>query len=105
MTTNTEEVVFLNITESSTTLLYLSWTPESGVPVTTYIISYSNTNKKCFSDSKSDKKVDNGTLKYILQGLQEHTEYLVKVAVVHKGRIVGSTETMETTKPAGMYCE
>ena len=105
MPTNTEEVIFFNITESSATLLYLSWVPESGVPVTTYNISYSNTNKKCFSDSKSDKGVDNETLNYTLQGLQEHTEYLVKVAVVHEGRTVGSTETTETTKPAGMYWE
>ena len=102
---NTEEVVFLNITGSNATLLYLSWVPESGVPVTTYIISYSNTNKKCFIDSKSDKKVDNETLNYTLQDLQEHTEYLVKVAVVHDGRIVGSTEIMTVTKPAGMYWE
>ena len=105
MTTNTEKVVSLNITDSSATLLYLSWAPESGVPVTTYNISYSNTNKKCLIDDGSDKRVDNETLNYTLQDLQEHTEYLVKVAVVHEGRIVGSTETMETTKPAGVYWE
>ncbi|CAI8029060.1 Receptor-type tyrosine-protein phosphatase S [Geodia barretti] len=68
------------------------------VLVTTYNISYSNTNKKCFDDNKT-MSVENQTLNSTLEELEEHTEYLVKVAVWHEGRVVGSNSTVVTTKP------
>ena len=86
------------------TIISLSWIPASGVPVTTYNISYSNTNKKCFDDNKA-MSVENQTLNSTLEELEEHTEYLVKVAVWHEDRVVGSNSTMVTTKPVGVYCE
>ena len=86
------------------TTISLSWIPAFGVPVTTYNISYSNTNKKCFDDNKAIT-VENQTLNSALEELEEHTEYLVKVAVWHKGRVVGSNCTTVTTKPVGTYCE
>ena len=82
------------------TLIMLSWFPASGVPVTTYNISYSNTNTECFSENMT-MSVDNETLNYTLKELQEHTEYSVKVSVWHKDRVVGSNMTMVTTKPVG----
>ena len=47
--------------------------------------------------------VDNETLNYTLKELREHTEYLVKVSVWHKDRVVGSNMTLVTTKPVGTY--
>ena len=99
-----DQVVFLSAVIPDATIISLSWIPASGVPVTTYNISYSNTNKKCFDDNKT-MSVENQTLNSTLEELEEHTEYLVKVAVWHEGRVVGSNSTMVTTKPVGVYCE
>ncbi|CAI7989142.1 Protein sidekick [Geodia barretti] len=93
-----DQVVFLPAVRPDATIISLSWIPASGVPVTTYNISYSNTNKKCFDDNKA-MSVENQTLNSTLEELEEHTEYLVKVAVWHEGRVVGSNSTMVTTKP------
>ena len=82
------------------TLITLSWFPASGVPVTTYNISYSSTNTECLSENMM-MSVDNETLNYTLKELQEHTEYLVKVSVWHKDRVVGSNMSTVTTKPVG----
>ena len=71
-----------------------------GVPVTIYNISYSNTNKKCFFDNRTIS-VDNETVGYTLR-VQEHAEYLVRIEVLHQGRVIGDNETTITTKPVGM---
>ena len=63
-----------------------------GVPVTTYNISYSNTNKKCFFDNRTIS-VDNETLGYTLQ-VQEHAEYLVRIEVLHQGRVIGDYQSV-----------
>ena len=92
----------MTITTFDATFVSLSWTPAPGVPVTNYSISYYNTDKNCFD--KSDKvNVDNKTFNYILEPLEEHTEYFVEVAVIHKGRVIGSNGTTVTTNPVGMY--
>ena len=101
---NTDQVVFLPAVIPDATIISLSWMPASGVPVTTYNISYYNTNKKCFDDNKV-MSVENQTLNSTLEELEEYTEYLVEVAVWHEDRVVGSNSTMATTKPVGMYCE
>ena len=96
-----DEVVFLNVTQSTATFLYLSWSPASGVPVTTYDISYTNSDKKCFDDSKTitvDKTTQNSTLE-----VQEYTEYFIKVAVAHKYHVIGSNMTVITTHPVGVF--
>ncbi|CAI8037270.1 Receptor-type tyrosine-protein phosphatase S [Geodia barretti] len=93
-----DQVVFLPAVRPDATIISLSWIPASGVPVTTYNISYYNTNKKCFDDNKA-MSVENHTLNSTLEELEEHTEYLVKVAVWHRGRVVGSNSTVVTTKP------
>ena len=97
------EVIFISTVKSGDTNVTFTWTPASGVPVTTYNISYYNTNKKCFFDNRTIS-VGNETLIYTLQ-VQEWTKYSVKVEVLHEGRAIGSNETLVTTKPVGTYCE
>ena len=78
----------------------MSWITVSGVPVTAYRISYSNMNKICFNDSEAFS-ADNETLNTTLKGLQEHTQYLIKVTVVHENRVIGSNKKKVLTKPTG----
>ncbi|CAI8030317.1 Receptor-type tyrosine-protein phosphatase delta, partial [Geodia barretti] len=93
-----DQVIFLPAVRPDVTIISLSWIPASGVPVTTYNISYSNTDKKCFDDNKA-MSIENQTLNATLEELEEHTEYLVKVAVWYEGRVVGSNSIVVTTKP------
>ena len=96
--TNVDEVIFLEIVESDDVLV--SWIAISGVPVTVYRISYSNMNNICFNDS-GFFSADNETLNHTLKDLQEHTQYLIKVAVVHENRVIGSNKKKVLTKPTG----
>ena len=101
LNTHIDEVIFLNVTQSTATFLYLSWSPASGVPVTTYDISYTNSDKRCFDDSKTitvDKTTQNSMLE-----VQEYTEYFIKVTVSHKHRVIGSNVTVVTTHPVGVF--
>ena len=98
--TDADQVVFLPAIIPDATLITLSWFPASGVPVTTYNISYSSTNTECLNENMM-MSVDNKTLNYTLKELQEHVDYLVKVSVWHKDRVVGSNMTVITTKPVG----
>ena len=99
--THLDEVVFLNVTQSTATFLHLSWSPASGVPVTTYDISYTNSDKRCFDDSRTitfDNTTQNSTLQ-----VQEYMEYTTKVAVAHKDCVIGSNVTVVTTHRVGVF--
>ena len=87
------------MSESSPSLLYLSWKPAYGIPVTTYNIFYSNCDKKCFNDTKIIN-VNHSTNNYSLQ-VEEDTVYSVQVTIVHEDHIFGSRIAVVTTKPVG----
>ena len=70
--------------------------------VSTYSISYSNTNNtQCFNDSNDISDISASETMYNLTGLQEATEYSITVtAILSDGEIVEDNLT-PTTLPDG----
>ena len=73
------DILIVSGTPLSSTSLNISWTLEPSFTATGYIISYSNTNPGCFSDTRSG--IYTWRTSYELTGLQEATEYSVNVTV------------------------
>ena len=67
---------------TATTSLDVSWLLAGGVTVTSYIISYSNTNTQCFTDSNVITDIAGSETMYIMTGLQEDTEYSITVTAM-----------------------
>ena len=70
--------------------------------VSTYSISYSNTNNsQCFTDSNDISDISTSKTMYNLTGLQEATEYSITVtAILSDGETAADTLTA-TTLPDG----
>ena len=89
----------VNVDSSSPTSLTISWTLND-LTATTYIISYSNTNTQCFTDSNEVITGITETI-YTLTDLQEATEYSITVtAILNDGNTEIGSHT-STTMDAG----
>ena len=80
------------------TSLVVMWDISEGV--SSYTISYYNTNAQCFSDSHISTDISNNETMYTLTDLQEATEYSITLTALLSD---GETESsfMATTMAAG----
>ena len=72
----------VNISATATSIS-LQWTVIDGVQPSGYTISYSNTdNTDCFTISDTMSITDGSDMDYVIEGLQEGTEYTVTVTLL-----------------------
>ena len=74
--------------------------------MSTYSISYSNTNNtQCFTDSNDISDISGSEIMYNLTGLQEATEYSITVTAILSGGSRGTAQDSltATTLLAGKY--
>ena len=70
--------------------------------VSTYSISYSNTNNtQCFTDSNDISDISDSETMYNLTGLQEATEYSITVTAILSDGETAVDRVTATTLPAG----
>ena len=85
---------------TNSTSLTISWTP-TGISVTGYSISYSNTDTQCFTDSDTVSGVAAGETSHTLTDLEEGTEYTITVTALLTGRRSDVDSVTATTLAAG----
>ena len=100
-------MIFADTVQVSTVIITplaisLSWEfiKNSGGTATGYIISYTNKDKSCFDDSDTIS-VGSTVAHYTLNGLQEHTTYVITVVILHNNSTIGADIVEATTLPAG----
>ena len=68
---------------ATTTSISLQWSVIDGVQPSGYTVSYSNTdNTDCFTISDTMSITDASDMDYVIEGLQEGTEYTVTVTLL-----------------------
>ena len=91
----------------ATTSLGISWTLilDDGVTVTSYIISYSNTNTQCFTDSNVITDIAGSETMYTVtgHGLQEGTEYSITVTAMLSDGEIEENSLTASTMATGQY--
>ena len=85
----------------STTSLVISWTLAEDVTATIFIISYSNTNTQCFTDSDNITDIAASETVYTVHGLQEGTEYSITVTAILSDGGTGEDRLTATTMASG----
>ena len=85
----------------STTSLVISWTLAENVTATSFIISYSNTNTQCFTDSDHITDIAASETMYTVHGLQEGTEYSITVTGMLSDGGTGEDSLTATTMATG----
>ena len=70
---------------SSAISFMISWSLEDSLTATAYIISYSNTNTDCFTNSDTIPDIAGSETMYTLTGLEEGTEYSITVTATLTG--------------------
>ena len=99
-----DAVMLSDPVDFGTTSVSISWASTPGTVVHSYNISYSTADNTCFTDSgKMNVVVE--TLNYTFQELQEHTQYMVTVAALYQDHVIGTDNTLITTKPVGTWFE
>ena len=86
---------------TSATSIRIEWTYTSDGPwtVTTYTISYSNTNTDCFNDTANITGIAANETMYTLTDLQEGTEYFITLtALMSDGETVEDNITLATVE-------
>lgn len=81
------------------TSLTISWRLGTRLTATDYVISYSNLNTNCFSESKTIPGIAGNEIMYKLTGLKEGTQYTVTVSANLTGEVlnfVKQSSIMET---------
>ena len=86
-------VSVLSTTPTSVTIL---WTLGGNLTATSYTISFSNINTNCFSESH--RGISTNETSYMLEGLEEGTEYAITVTA---NLINGETEMNSLTATTG----
>ena len=84
---------------TQSTSLLVMWKYLSSKTVANYIISYSNTNTQCFTDSDDITGIT--ATETTLTGLQEGTQYSITVTVMLSDGGTGSDTTTATTMATG----
>ena len=72
----------MSVDSVNTISLTISWTLDDSVTVTSYTISYSNTNTDCFNDSDNITDITASDTMYNLTDLEEGTEYSITVTAL-----------------------
>ena len=87
----------MTVVSTFTTSLTISWTLADDVTVTQYTISYSNTN--CLNDTIYDDitGISDSETMYILDDLEEGTEYSITVTAILSDDGVSAPETVTAT--------
>ena len=75
-------VLSVALVSTSTTSLTVSWTLAEDVTVTSFTISYSNTDTQCFTDSNYITGIAGNETMYTVTDLQEGTEYSITVTAM-----------------------
>ena len=79
---------------STTSGLTIGWMLAEHLEVTSFSISYSNTNNtQCFTDTNDITDISASDTMYTLTDLQEHTEYSITVTAILRdgGKVTSST--------------
>ena len=99
-------MIFADTVQVSTVIITplaisLSWEfiKTSGGTATGCTISYTNKDKSCFNDSNTIS-VDSTVGNYTLDGLQEHTTYVITVVILHNNSTIGADIIEATTLQA-----
>ena len=99
---NADRILSVSLDSTTTTSSTVSWEVDEGVNVTSFSISYSNTNNtNCFSISREITGVLPDARSYILTSLEEGTEYSVTVTAVLSDLVTFSKSIVATTDLAG----
>ena len=77
------------------------WTWDISLIVTTYTISYSNTDTDCFTDSHTIPDIAGSETMYTLTGLEEGTEYSITVTAILTGGEAVENSTIANTIAVG----
>ena len=91
----------VSLSATSTTSLTVSWILAEGVTVTSFTISYSNTDTQCFPDSNDITDIAASETMYTVTGLQEGTEYSITVTAMLSDGGSGGDSLTATTMAAG----
>ena len=91
-----------NVTRQFTSLTVMWEFQLTSKTVSTYSISYSNTNNtQCFTDSNDISDISGSETMYNLTGLQEATEYSITVTAILRDGETARDSLTATTLPAG----
>ena len=95
-------VFHFNVIRQSTSLTVMWEFQLTSKTVSTYSISYSNTNNtQCFNDSNDISDISGSETMYNLTGLQEATEYSITVTAILSDRETAIDSVTATTLSAG----
>ena len=89
------------ISTTSTTSQVISWILTEGVVVTSYNISYINTDTQCFNDSDVITDIGANETMYTVTGLQEDTEYSISVTAMLSDGGTGEDNLTASTMATG----
>ena len=96
-------VIFVYLSNTSTTSLVISWTLllAENVTATSYTVSYSDTNTQCFTDSDDITDIAASETVYTVHGLQVGTEYSITVTAILSDGGTGEDSLTATTMATG----
>ena len=95
-------IFYFNVTSQFTSLIFMWDFQLTSKTVSTYSISYSNSNNtQCFTDSNDISGISSSETMYNLTGLQEATEYSITVTAILSDGETAVDSVTATTLPAG----